>query len=574
MIRCVSRSRLWSVLVFALGVIGAPSRPEAQPIDPVVDACVDDAPVYGAWMSPIDIYLNNDLADNLVHVDGRTWTSSELAWAVESTIESFGENAAAGQPALRFAGFTSAAWNAQLGPNTIHLAPNLDLQRACADYGTAYAVGSQTNGAWIIFKRSGTGIEDGKDLGLEDCAKKWEQYVSSGAPATPDHILRSAINHEMLHHFMGANHYGDCGYSGQCASALCACVDGIETAAERWSCYRFDWEAMRVHYGRFGNDQYEHDESLDGLNWFSATPGTGGALEFAPLPGVSNNIDLSYMFAAVRRPYKLYGRIWRWVYTTQVWEYWGYLGNTSEALLGTVDVAYGGSPSYPHFAWLKRETFTEVDKAIVVTRFTAPNQRTHYQWGTDVTWAQGVSITYDPKNDFYFLIWRDNDLFIQVQTFKNGVFSGAMTLMDGNDPIRAAEAPNITCGPATLDKNCLLVWASVPEGSEEYQSLRWVQFDVFVFWGWYFWDWGPHMNQGYPQYGAPSVTYQGPTSSDEAYLVSWNVPWGTVYTMGKDTNASSFWDGTTIRSHTVPGRALSPAIGGGSGVNELITVWK
>ncbi len=520
----------------------------------------------------ITVYIHEDLAENLERSEGVKWTQTELRREIESSVLSFQEQLAVGHPRIVVsATYSNVGWGQPKGPGTIHLAPWLDQE--CMD-DIALMTGHPAVGALIRFTRSGPGYSGGGSLQLDDCNAYWNHYLPP-----PSRAFRPVLLHEVMHAFGNKHPQGGNGcttYRSCPAPAIeCSCGGNAGTAVHTaWNCHKHDQQRLQdAGHGDWGSISAteRHRESFDGLTWSSlAAPSA-----HPPWPGLSS-ASLSYLFLARRRPdyVNTYTQLYRWVFTTQVWEVWGYVQGTNVTSLGNVDVAYGGSPAYPYVGHAGVDGASDPLREIYVTKLTAPSTRTKWSLGSNLTSVDGVSIDYHAPTGHRIIVWRDDDLGINLNTVTSAGVFGPTYELNGFGGARevAAEAPSIACGPAAAGTHpCVLVWAApigVPVGGTNYQVLRWIHVGVDangVF------TWGTLMQQGYVMYGPPSVAYNGPTTSGAAFALAWRGPTNDLYyTIGKPVTETAYWDTGTYRSHSGSVFGFSPTLGAAGGAYELV----
>lgn len=549
-------------------------RSEAAPGDACVEGYTGSQYDWSEY-DEIVIYLHQDLAENLEHSNGDKWTNTEVRRAVEALVLSFQESLAVGIPRIRVAsGYSNADWDDLLGGGTVHI--SAVLASSC---GSAAETDVTTGGARISLRRSGPGYIDGINQGWTDCNWWWKHY------RTTDYVFRGVLNHELMHLFGGKHPitgHEQCDTVLSCAApatSCSCCAELLPNVGENWNCYKHDQTRLRdAGHGTWGSVDVDerHLESFNATNWWDLSSPPW----HAPWPGLSSNHNAAYLFMARRRPdyTNTYTQLYRWVYTTQAWEYWGYVDGTTLSSLGPVDVAYGGSPAYPYVGSTSVASASDALRDIYFTKKPGPKTRYRYTVGTNLTPIGGVGIAYHDGTlyDRYILVWRDDELGINLTTVtSSGVVGATYELVDDEDTRQiAAEAPSIECAPQSTfnPRPCVVVWAApMGEGATTYQKLKWTH--IGIGFGGALDATSPIMEQGIGLYGPPHVTYNASGPSNSRFLLSFRNDYQEYFaTVGKSTSETAYWDVSTWKYHYAGDEtfSLSPAVGAAGGAYEVI----
>mgnify|MGYP001577871066 CR=1 FL=1 len=279
------------------------------------------------------------------------------------------------------------------------------------------------------------------------------------------------------------------------------------------------------------------------------------------------------MFAGFKNSAGLFPSIYRWTYTTQAWDYWGY--PTVARLVGAVGASYDfQTPGvYGYFAWLSGETSSNPRKDISIARYSAASTYTNYTWATGgFTRLQGVSIAHDPRTDVEVLGFRDDDGAVLVSAFNGntGLFHASSSAGG-----YSGDGPTVTCGPASITRNCIVVWAdAATSAGTTLRTLRWRHFSVGTSASHLITFSTSLVSQGYIQFGPPSISYMGPSGDICAFQLTWKNPGSTQYTACKTTAETTLW--TNGQSHSVgAGRRInSPRMGSSFEASEQLNTWK
>jgi hypothetical protein len=196
-----------------------------------------------------------------------------------------------------------------------------------------------------------------------------------------------------------------------------------------------------------------------------------------------------------------------------------------------------------------------------------------------------VSLAHDPKSGARVQVWRATEGQIQIELIEGTTFveeaNGPPWWVDGGGAIlQAYDTPTVTCGDASLARNCIVAWASPalagePGFAAHYHYLRWVHFSVAKVgsdWTIYF---GPVMSQSYVLHGSPVVSYRGPATAARPYVVMWVTDVGSgqsfrVYTALKSTGEAATWD--NLVAHTTYNSRPMAALGSANNYAEIVHV--
>lgn len=495
--------------------------------------------------SVIDVYTHPDLAENLTHSSGQTWTDSEVQSAVKTILNAFNDTLATGAPPLEYRGESNVSWNQTMGPGTIHISPHLGQN--CPSWIAFAAADPVPAGGRIYLRRDGTG----GIAGNEDCNGGFEHY------STTSRILRGTLNHELMHLF-GNKHDLPCS-SGTLTCAgypllSCSCGAASTTdVATSWDCDLHDRNILIEQHGHLNASvAWRHKESSDGTTW--TTVSTPSPPPLAPLINTASSNDSLFIFVGGRRADSTtpYGRLWRLYVPAHTWDYWGTFASdvTTQNLLGPVGVAYYGSAEPASYAsYMESPAESDPLRDLKLSRFTAASTRTIYSYGNDVTSNDGVEAEVDPESEWVVLVWRDDDLVVHITLYRSDLgFVATQKLTIGGADVVAAETPSIACGdPSAGTYNCLLAFAGMPiDGQGHY--LKWAHFNIINT------QFGPTINWGtlYQQtltlLSAPTVSYKGPSSSNAAFLVTFELAGTNFRTYAKGVSTSATWSSGVVHS--------------------------
>jgi len=518
----------------------------------------------------IPVYLHPDVAANLVHINGTTWTDDELVKELQNALETLQEQLPTRAPHFEFRGFSSGVAFNQLIPNALHIIPWLDNE-PCSNHTTALMGSSPGAGTFITIKRSGSGfhrLADGtlQNLNLPDCHKRFEHWL----PTTPpdQHVLRGLLYHELMHNY-GIDHYS----AQHCEQLTCqASPCGLThlhdgQTAQGNNPYFWDFSEMVDLYGATSGitSLDKHETSTDGLGWIARAVTNIPAL--VSLFSTTSNFNNPHMFLAYRAPSTLAPRLHRFTPSSLTWADWGSPDSgPTMGLVGAADDDVGADVGV--LAWLDNESKTDVMKELGVARFSGPNTFVKHAFGTNLVRYQGIALGYDQRNDVEVMAWRNGNGEVTLQTYNNGTFSNVFTLAGQF----AGDSPTVACGPSTLPFNCVVTWASVSTTGPSYRVLRWMHFRtssvggvISIAAG----DVSSVMENGYFQYGSPSVGYLGLPGCP--YIFAWKNPGLSYYTRCKGTGPTDGLTPGTEVIHTRSKTVNSPSVGSTSaGSYELL----
>lgn len=523
--------------------------------------------------SQIDVWIHPDLPANLKHDDGTTWTFDELRNEVEYSLGTLQENLPTGAPPFNVKTTASTyEWNERI-PNAVHLVPDLYScpgGGTCGCTATAYipdqdvSPNAASDGIRVYLKRSSTGFKGGVNQNLHDCQKEYEHFETSSAP----HTLRGIINHEFIH-VLGVFHYDDVDCPFDCTAEPCSCVGNTDaTTLQSTNCYLWEWQKLQAKYGDYSmSGTNRHRESSSGTSWsqLGTFPVNGSSPYFA----VSSTYNSApYMFAAFKYAPSLLPVAYRWVHSTQAWEYWGFPAFVQ--LVGKMGASYDfQSPGiYGYLAWLQGETTSNVRKQIRLDRYSSAWTATTATYTPLYLRFQELSVAHDPRYNVEVIALRDDVGTVYLQTYNASTNSFSSLHNTGG---KSLDTPAVACGPTSITRNCIVVWADAAEAATtHYHTFRWKHFRLTsstqV-------EFGVLKSHGYYLYGPPSVAYKGPTTSACAFMVSWKNPGTTYYTACKTTSESAGLTNQT--SHSVgSGRWVnSPQIGSAFEHAEQLNTW-
>ena len=481
--------------------------------------------------SSTKVYIHPDLAGLMKHGDGSSWTNAELQHEVEFVLERIMDYAPSNMPPLKFAGL-EAAGTSYGGPdypssNTIAFRPNV---HGCGSHAYPHPASEGT----IIHMST---------LQTPTCNTQWEHWAGH-IPNSP--TLGGVLLHETMH-ALGLGHQQDCNTPELTCSdspgeqASCGTMQTHGWSSEYLYPQEADRDALQTLYGPWANDGRYRRESSDASSWSSIG---SGPIASRPLTR-SDWSQGSTLLPVGMQNVSGDPQLFRWQRSGDTYSDWG-VPYTYNRQLGPVGVAVSYGKRYLSF--IRGQAQNAVNKYLRYSSHTS-SSASSVVWLTEAAGRPGHDISWDLKNNRLIHVWRtiENEIVLGVSNGTSG-FEFVSAPLSGAY-FKAGTAPSISCGPSTVDKNCMLVWASDGENSESYRRLNYTQFRMF--WDasisdWNF-DFGSQYTSGYIQFGAPSVTYHGPENSSQAFIVAWKNPGRCYYTMRKGKNNSNTFSG--IKSH-------------------------
>lgn len=277
------------------------------------------------------------------------------------------------------------------------------------------------------------------------CSTPWERESS----------LMGVLLHELIH-VMGLHHRVLC--EEVCDSHPEIPCANMSTGDAFGATQIYDWDIDNLVelYGYRPSPEVTHRESSTGTTW-SSLP-TTGAPEL--LPGFDlSDVGGSYMGVLGRRTAN------RWV-TAYLWD-WGSLtwtneGSSFSGILSQNAVGMDIDGLNLRGFQQQAETHNNVVKYHSSTRW-AYTGDIDYTASTDYfTTRQGVDIAYDPFSGDYFAVyaWMDGSLFLmRVDPVSGAVLEQVQIMEASGSPVQIVGAPSITCGDASITRNCLIAWA-------------------------------------------------------------------------------------------------------------------
>lgn len=571
----MSRTAAWSLNICVLAfVVLVPTGPRSAKA-----FCPNTG--FVPYTTAVAVEVSDQIAPNWRHRDGSTWTETELKFGIMRVIAIINDYNGGGHPPLYFSGFISQADSEITENNKIKF--SLKSPGTC---GWTHFGGS--GGSRIFVPRWDCDLPGGQANYNELFDREFNDQngvVSGGT-----------ILHEMAH-ALGITHRVDsppappeeqCNPGKDtCLSAHCTLGDAGRDGQQMSEFFVDDQAWIRHIYGGYGGTN-DHLESWDNSSWLVLSGSAVPAHQ--PAPGLSDNATLSpYMVMNARYNLGDYNLKYRWVNTTQSWEYWYYDYNPGTGALGA---AYDTSTGKAYFVQQSDTTPIESATNLQWASQTGPGWPTYYTGTEATTERHGIDAAFDPRWGLLVATTRAERvtgvtehwqiLIHLIDPATNQVIT-TKALGNWTDPTLAFDTPSIACGPSSVSFNCIIAWADAGEPTAGLQVkkhvIRTMRFEYWSFFGSYILiaDQPQVLGSGYTAFSRPSVTYKGSVGSSSAFVIAWDNPIeggpsNRQWTMHKSMAQGSTWTG--LRAHSTNGKyKKAPALGAVNASAEFIRTW-
>jgi hypothetical protein len=505
----------------------------------------------------VPVYLRAGSESAWRHANGANWTVTQLAREIRWVTENMNNMLGSNMPPLYYAGTKSCA-------DTNGDGQYFECRQANAVVITATAPGSGVCGAWS------NGGANGVVIHLEnstDCQARFDQWL---APSGRSDLLTTMLYHEMGHG-IGMAHPNECPIgpanpecdtaSGICATMTCGWQQDVHCP----DYYLDDALAVQAMYGVFQADGAIHRESTDGSTWFdlpySAVP---MELQWGADASVSGIED---MYVVSRDDSSRVDAFeWEWLPIT-----WTDLSRASDwKQIGAVGAARSSAYRWGFFT--AAETQSNVDKVVGFSRRSDGDSVYKSVNWSYTTRSQGTDGAYDPKSARIVQVSRNNLHQIVLQTLTGTSYNTAVTLQDAGTPIVSLTTPTLTCGPADIARNCMLMWVNAKPS--QYHYAYYLQFSVT---GASTFDFGSIASTGWVMYSRPQLAFAGSTAGGKFVMAFADAHTSSttrhVSTAPKGTSESDVF--SLVAHHDVTTRGhLHYVLGTSNDMVELIVTYQ
>lgn len=346
-------------------------------------------------------------------------------------------------------------------------------------------------------------------------------------------------------------------------------------------------------YGNYYVDTRRHHESSDAVSWSSLTPGSA-MFDFMPQMAASSSGAGLNMFVVTRDSTLLITRPYMWNWSTLAWTTW-----TSPHFLpvfGRTGAAMNGSVGHSFFTIY--EDNDNVEKRLANGRHPSAGSVTTTEYSTAILIRQGVSASYSGVDDVFVQAWANNGSELMLQLVNGQTYLSPIQVNNSDGkPVTVFGTPAVTCGPSSLNRQCLAVWADA-KGSGRYNVdtglflhdlgpedvknhvLSYMHFTVTYTWiggaKFYYITTGNVVRTGFPIFDSPQAAYHNGTSGHKFVVSVREAPTTTaaneVLVFRKSVAEGTLFDWPVGLGFAADRANLGSALGSANNTVELLRI--